>query len=36
MLVGNTHDDVAGPIVVCGAGGAIAELLKDVACGWHP
>jgi acetyl coenzyme A synthetase (ADP forming)-like protein len=31
MLVGVTHDDVFGPIVACGAGGTIAELLKDVA-----
>ena len=31
MLVGTTHDDVFGPIVACGAGGTIAELLKDVA-----
>ncbi len=31
MLVGITHDNVFGPIVACGAGGTIAELLKDVA-----
>ena len=31
MLVGVTHDDVFGPIVVCGAGGTTAELLKDIA-----
>ena len=31
VLVGVTHDDVFGPIVACGAGGTIAELLKDVA-----
>jgi acetyl coenzyme A synthetase (ADP forming)-like protein len=31
MLVGVTHDDVFGSIVACGAGGTIAELLKDVA-----
>jgi acetyl coenzyme A synthetase (ADP forming)-like protein len=31
MLVGVTHDDVFGPIVACGAGGTMAELLKDVA-----
>jgi acetate---CoA ligase (ADP-forming) len=30
MLVGITYDDVFGPIVACGAGGTIAELLKDV------
>jgi acyl-CoA synthetase (NDP forming) len=30
MLVGITHDPVFGPIVVCGAGGTMVELLKDV------
>ena len=31
MLIGVTHDDVFGPIVVCGAGGTTAELLRDIA-----
>jgi acetyl coenzyme A synthetase (ADP forming)-like protein len=31
MLVGMVHDQSFGPVMVCGAGGTAAELLKDVA-----
>jgi acyl-CoA synthetase (NDP forming) len=31
MLVGVTHDSVFGPIMICGAGGILVELLKDIA-----
>jgi len=30
MLVGVTHDSVFGPVMVCGAGGVLVELLKDI------
>jgi len=30
MLVGVTHDPVFGPVMVCGAGGVLVELLKDI------
>jgi len=30
MLVGVTHDPVFGPILVCGAGGVLVELLQDI------
>jgi acyl-CoA synthetase (NDP forming) len=31
MIVGMVHDGSFGPVMVCGAGGTAAELLKDVA-----
>lgn len=31
MIVGVTHDTVFGPILVCGSGGVLVEILKDVA-----
>jgi acyl-CoA synthetase (NDP forming) len=31
MIVGLVHDPQFGPVVACGAGGVLVELLKDVA-----
>jgi acyl-CoA synthetase (NDP forming) len=31
MIVGVVHDPNFGPVLACGAGGAVAELIKDVA-----
>jgi acyl-CoA synthetase (NDP forming) len=31
MIVGVTHDPIFGPVLVCGAGGTMVELIKDVS-----
>lgn len=36
MFVGATLDPTFGHIVLCGSGGTLLELVKDVACGLHP
>ena len=36
MLVGSVNDPLFGPIVVCGAGGVLTELLVDSATRLHP
>jgi acetyl coenzyme A synthetase (ADP forming)-like protein len=36
MLVGSVNDPVFGPVVVCGAGGVLAELLADSTTRLHP
>jgi acyl-CoA synthetase (NDP forming) len=36
MLVGSVNDPLFGPVVVCGAGGVLAELLADSATRLHP
>src|SRR5581483_3135273 len=36
MLVGVVHDPQFGPVVACGAGGTLVELLKDVSVGLTP
>jgi acetyl coenzyme A synthetase (ADP forming)-like protein len=36
MFAGATLDRTFGHIVLCGSGGTLLELVKDVACGLHP
>jgi acyl-CoA synthetase (NDP forming) len=36
MLVGSVNDPLFGPVVVCGAGGVLTELLVDSATRLHP
>jgi acetyl coenzyme A synthetase (ADP forming)-like protein len=36
MLVGSINDALFGPVIVCGSGGVLAELLRDSATRLHP
>jgi acetate---CoA ligase (ADP-forming) len=36
MIVGIKRDPLFGPVVVCGFGGVLVELLKDIAIGIPP
>jgi acyl-CoA synthetase (NDP forming) len=36
MFVGVTHDQTFGPLIACGAGGTLVELIKDVSVGLTP
>ncbi len=36
MFVGVTHDQTFGPLIACGAGGTLVELIRDVSIGLTP
>ncbi len=36
MFVGVTHDPTFGPLIACGAGGSLVELIKDISVGLTP
>jgi acyl-CoA synthetase (NDP forming) len=36
MFVGVTHDQTFGPLIACGAGGTLVEMIKDVSVGLTP
>jgi acetyl coenzyme A synthetase (ADP forming)-like protein len=36
MFVGVTHDQTFGPLIACGAGGTLVELIRDVSVGLTP
>ncbi|MGD0476682.1 MAG: GNAT family N-acetyltransferase [Nitrososphaerales archaeon] len=36
MFVGVTHDQTFGPLIACGAGGILIEMIKDVSVGLTP
>ena len=36
MFVGITHDPTFGPLIACGAGGTLVEMIKDVSVGLTP
>lgn len=36
MFVGVTHDHTFGPLIACGAGGILVEMIKDVSVGLTP
>lgn len=36
MFVGVTHDPTFGPLIACGAGGTLVEMIKDISVGLTP